>query len=358
MTLSLSLCRPSPRRTTRPFRYVAITVVLPFLACACAPEDLLQGVSMRESDPPLFLSAEAVSERAVDLLFSKPVTIRSYGFSPVLDVGEISDGSERISFLLSEDCEPGARYALDVEAEDDEGNSISVYASVLGFNGRVPALVLNEARFDYSKPKVEFLELKTLDAGNLGGVAVYVASSGSEPVYCFPPVESAAGEFVVLHFRSVEDGLVDELDALDASAGTDSYPLARDFWIDGSSKKLRKTDAILIRKRPGGSVVDALLVAEDCSVPWSDQEIAAAAASAVAEGAWLPEDAIGATGAQEVPACSGGTTATRTLCRTLQVEEGETKPAPGRRSQWRIVPTGGATPGRENAEGTYVPPVD
>ncbi len=323
-------------------RTLALVISLSAVTCACAPSDLLDGIAAVEPSPPSFECLSAVSPRELSVSFSEPVSIRSCRFSPDLALQTIIDGAAEVQIILDVETSAGARYGMDLEAEDADGNTLALYCTFRGHNNRVPSLILNEVRLDYSKPKVEFLELSMLEAGNLGGVEVYTASAGEDPLFIFPPVELRAGELVVLHLRSIEDGLVNETEGIDISSGVDASASARDFWIDGSSKRIRKTDVIVVRERRDGPCLDCLPVTEDLSNPWPNEEMTTVINTLIAEGSWSGG-----------PVSSQGSTTTRTLCR--YAETGISGSVIRSASQWRIVPTGGATPGGANVDGVYEP---
>ena len=101
----------------------------------------------------------------------------------------------------------GTHAVFSASVADSNGNSLSFSVPVTAFNDRVPKLRINEIRTVYSKPKVEYIELYALSDGNLSGVQVSCAMNTANPAYEFPAAEVRAGDYIVYHLRSVEEGL-------------------------------------------------------------------------------------------------------------------------------------------------------
>jgi hypothetical protein len=255
-----------------------------------------------------------------------------------LPVAGVGTSEEVVLIDFSQSLDRGKRYVVDLVAEDSDGNTVSVLAPFLGMNDEPPSLAISEIRTEYSKPKVEFIELFVRAAGNLGGLGVVTATSGfADPVFVFPPVKVEPGEYIVVHLRSLEEGAVDETGATDASSGTEASPSARDFWVSGTGKRLRKTDVAAIIGTDG-TFLDGVAFSESAGGEWKSEELRAAAASLAERGAWTGD-----------AASSAGCTATRTLCRDAAFTDRNSK------EDWRVTASGGATPGAVNAETAYAP---
>jgi len=290
-----------------------------------------------------FLSGKFVSETEIEFYFSFPVTILSLSFDPPLETGPAENGSE-VKVILDEIPEPGLRFSASIEAEDEWENLITAQITLFAQNNKVPNLQINELRTEYSKPRAEFIELKILSDGNLGAIRVFAAGNNAAPlIYQFPPVEVSEGEYVVLHLRTLEEGLcVDEIgEDLAESGGTDSCPSARDFWIPQSVKLLRKTDAVYVMDQDD-NVLDAVMISETPDAAWGKEYLASAASFLFAKGAWKspsgtmcqPVDAVDSSGIK--------TSATRSISRDEELENSKTA------ADWHITEIGGATPGLPN----------
>jgi hypothetical protein len=317
--------------------------------CSCATGtggDLATQVIGKKSESPVFLSCKAVSETEINFCFSKPVKVTSLYFSPELNVDKVEDG-ETVRVIFNSGLGSGVKLTADLLAKDDSGNTINVLVPLLTRNNRIPPLVINEIRTENSKPRYEFIELKTLKAGNMGALRVFIAGNYKAPmVYEFPPIEVAAGEYITLHLRTTEENSRDELGSnLNESGGDGSSPTARDLWVPGSTKLIHKTDAIYLLDQDD-HVVSAVMFSETADPWWNKDYLADAAEFLFNEGAWKNPDGsmCGPSGAVS----SAGTTATRTICRdeTLKVNSGTA-------ADWYITANSSATPGTPNNPKRY-----
>lgn len=247
----------------------------------------------------------------------------------------LPDGSG-IRFSLARSPGPGVKAILSGTVRDANGDTLSFAAPFTGYNDRVPRLRISEIRTDYSKPKVEYIEIVALTAGNLGGVEIFNALNGDVPVRELPAVEVKAGEYIVWHFRSVEEGLVNEMGSLDESGGTNSCPTARDFWDTQARSPFKGTNVVWLRERRGGAIMDALLCAESGKADWPTDAARAAALEAVAAGAWRPGALIADA------ASSDGMTPTRTLARDPALIDTDSA------ADWKVCPKGKCSPGKPN----------
>lgn len=329
-------------------RSIAGAAAFASAACfsACAPEAVLQGTVGVDCSPPSFVSARCSAADRLDLVFSEPVSISSLRIDPAVSGAEVADGAAEVAVSFPAPLSAGAAYVVDLVAEDADGNTLSVVAPFRGRNDSPPRLLINEVRTEYSKPKVEFIEFAILGGGQLGGLSVVSSILGPEtPLYVFPPASVCAGELVVLHLRTIEEGCSDEIGDPAASAGTEALPTARDFWVPGAEKRIRKTDGIAVLDCDGAPL-DGVLLSENAEGVWKNDEVGAFAAFLGENGAWL-----GASGALAlVPADaapSSALTATRTLCRNAASDDS------GTAADWKTVATGKATPGGVNSEAAY-----
>jgi hypothetical protein len=315
-------------------------------SCATGTGDGIAGqIIGNKSVSPVFLSCQAVSETEINFRFSKPVKVMSLHFSPALTLDEVEDGST-IRVTFSDGPGSGQRLTADLLAEDNSGNTINVLVPLLTRNSRIPPLLINEIRTEYSKPKCEFIEFKSLQAGNLGALRLFIAGNYKAPlVYEFPSVEVASGEYITLHLRTTEETNCDELGRnLAESGGTDSSSTARDLWIPGASKLLHKTDVIYLLDQDD-RVVDSVLLSESSDPWWSKDYFAEAAEFLFKAGAWESDGKI-CSPADAVS--SSGTTLTRTICRDETLKQSS-----GTAADWYITANSSATPGSPNNPKRY-----
>ncbi|MDR2922875.1 MAG: lamin tail domain-containing protein [Treponema sp.] len=330
------------------YRLLAVICSIFCTVCSCATgtTEAAAQILGKSSEAPVFLSCKAVSETEIDFQFSVPVKVTSLHFSPEIQPDAIENGST-VRVTLSESPGPGERVTADLLAEDDNGNTINVLVPFRTRNHRLPSLLITEIRTEYSKPKCEFIELKTLEAGNLGALRVFAAGNYKAPlIYEFPPVETAKGEYITLHLRTTEESNRDELGrSLDESGGADSSPAARDIWIPGSAKLLHKTDAVYLLDQ-ADRVVDAVMLSENADPWWNKDYFAESAEFLYNADAWKSPDNKICDPSKAVQ--SSGTALTRTICRDESTEKDSNTAA-----DWYITATSSATPGKPNNPKRY-----
>jgi hypothetical protein len=251
-----------------------------------------------------------------------------------------------VDVVFEETVGVGVGAAVSATVEDGKGNTLSFVLPFVGFNNRVPRLRISEVRFAYSKPKVEFIELLALSAGNLAGVEICNPLNEALPSYQMPAAEVQAGDYVVWHLRTVEEGVLDELgprspSGLGVSAGVDASAQSRDLWSALTKAPLKTNNVIVVRERKGGLILDALLCSDGLSADWASEAVRGVASEAVATGAWLGGEGIGAA------ASAAGSTVTRTLGRRVALD-GSALLDSDSASDWCVCPTGKATPGARN----------
>ena len=303
---------------------------------ACSSDGALQQILGSKAEPPVYLDCRPVSSTEVVFSFSKPVRLVSLEFNPAFETEFIEEDND-VKVIFSSSLEEGRKITADLLVEDSNKNTLNVIVPFRARNDRMPVLVFNELRTEYSKPKVEFVEFFVLEAGNLGAMRLFIASNAlSEPVYEFSPSEVKAGEYIVLHLRTIEEGCLDETGTdLALSGGTEAQSAARDFWLPGAVKLLRKTDALWIMDQDE-RIIDAVLLGETPETLGKNRKVSEAAAFLCDKKAWLLD-----------PVTSAGTTNTRTICRD------ETIPASPEAKNWYITATSSATPGKPNNQKRY-----
>jgi hypothetical protein len=329
-------------------------ITLALLFCACSSANSAEA-ALREAFgtneravSPVFLGCKAVSPKRIAFRFSLPVTVASLNFNPALAVESIGEGDE-VFVDLSEETEAGVQITADILVEDERKNTLNALTVFRARNDRLPHFLITELRTEASKPKGEFVELKTLTDGNLGALRLFTASCGIDaPIFECDPVEVKKGEYIVIHLRSYEEGSINETGKnLSASYAADSQNSARDFWLAGAAKKLRKTDAVFFMDQDD-AVIDAVIFSADGT--WGSKTYAGnmekAAQLLKEKGAWKFS---GETPSPTDAFSSAATTATRTICRW------ETKENSNSATDWYITVSGGATPGKPNNKNKYVP---
>jgi hypothetical protein len=328
-------------------------IILTVLLGACSTEQAIQQALGASAETPVFLGVKALSPREIQFEFSKPVAVRSLNFDPPLEVLSISDGTagENSSALVSlaEAVQGGARILADLLVEDEKGNTLGVLIPFRARNDRIPRVRITELRTEYANPKAEFVEIRTLSAGNLGALRLFIAGTGlAEPVFEFPPAEVGAGEYLVVHLRTADPASVDETGAdLALSGGAEALPDVRDFWAPAAVKRLRRTDAVLLLDQED-LILDAALLSENPDNAWAKEDLDRAAKLLAAQDAW--QNAAGSRSLSPHDAIpTKGTTATRTICRDESAEDTNTA------ADWYLAATSQASPGKPNSDKRYEP---
>jgi hypothetical protein len=334
------------------FRFIFLLLALVLTAFSCSSEGELQDILGLdpETKSPVFRDCRPVSPTEVVFTFSHPVTVVSVVFEPALEIDSVEDGSE-VTVTFTGNIEAGIRITADILVEDSKKDTLNVIVPFRARNDRMPALVFNELRTEYSKPKAEFVEFLASESGNLGAMRLFIAGySVSEPIYEFPPAEVTAGEYIVFHVRTLEEGCVDETGSnLALSGGTDAHSNARDFWLANTAEMLRKTDALWLMDQDD-RIIDAVIFSENPGDSWGNSKVAEAAKLLGAKKAWLPlsngnEDEHWSPSPDDV-VTSKGTTVSKTICRD------ESLPAEPRAGNWYVTATNGLTPGEKNKSGS------
>jgi hypothetical protein len=302
---------------------------------ACSTEGALQRMFGTDAAAPVFYGCKIPAEGEVDFLFSSGVKVLSMYFDPPMEEAELLSQGETVAIRFNSSLPGGSKITADLLVEDKDRNTLNVLVSFRTRNDRMPPFVINEIRADYSKPKVEFIEIKILEPGNLGALRLFAAyDTAEEALFEFPPVEVKAGDYVVLHTRSIEDGIEDETESKLASGGTDASS-GWDFWLPGSLK-LHSTNAIYGMDQDD-RIIDGVLLSNS-DYKWIDP-VASAATRLAGQNAW--------TGTSSEEAFnSDGNTATRTICRAAGADSNSA-------ADWYITVTSGATPGRANNPNRY-----
>ena len=320
------------------------------LTLACSTEGVIQQVLGFSTQPPVFIDCRPVSPTELVFRFSHPVTVSSLNFDLGYEAVVVEEGTEvRVAF--SRVPEEGRRITADIIVEDSGRNTLNVIVPFRARNERMPKIVFNELRLDYSNPRIEFIEFYVLEGGNLGAMRLFIAHQSMEiPFYEFPPAEVKTGDYIVLHLRTRDDSAVDETgDNLALSGGDGARNDARDLWIPGNRKLLHTPNGIWLMDQDD-NILDALLLSQTPASDVSNRTFMAAAEFLGKRNAWLPVSGEAEAGWVPTPSdaiLSAGTTATRTLNRD------ESLPHAPRGSNWYVTVTSGQTPGTANNTRRY-----
>lgn len=299
-----------------------------------------------------------------EIVFSQEQIVVTEGHQrDVLDLEDgTTEGREQASgfqlqvvFTESQQLEMGATYIFSGVAHDQEGNSLLFQLPFYGFNRNVAGVVLSEVRTEASNAdkknaKIEYVELYVHTPGNLAGISLSSAIDEKKyGEYVFPQVEVKKGEYILVHFRTAEEykgRCIDETDSnLNASTAPDSCSDVREFWVSGTSARLGKDDAIVLRQRSSGSLMDVLLYARSDISETARKTLIPVARELVAEGGW--------SGGADISSwvVSDGLSTTKILARQniaqiQQAAENGLELPMARKEDWLVK--SGATPGLAN----------
>lgn len=349
------------------------TVLLLFgwLFCACVSEVVQTMFSAEDLRPPSLLSWQSSGSNELLLVFDEPVQAAAADFRLGLATDDSSGGDRaplsgipirnlvvsaegQLRLQLAAAVPAGAALALSGFASDLAGNSTSFTLPLWGYNPQPAALLINEIISAGSDSHPDVVEMYVVQAGNLAGLCLYVGLADEYDLrYVFASCQVAAGEYIVLHLKPQGlSGEVDELEAVDVSLGLDAHPQARDFWCQIGVQLSGKNGVLSLYTSPYGTALDALLYSERTSNSdtryrgFGTAAFLARAEALVAAGLWLaaegavrPEDAANAA----------AVTSTRTLGRSA--DSADTNSA----ADWHVVPTRGASIGRQNTDERYQP---
>jgi hypothetical protein len=311
------------------------------LCVSCFVEEKIEVLGNR-SQAPVFLGYRAAGGQTLQFRFSRPVEVLTFIADPPLPVESV-DGGEVVQVNLSGAIPGGAPYTADILVKDEGGNTLNVLIPFRSRNDRIPRTLINELRTEYSKPKTEYVELKTLEAGNLGALRLFISGNTKAPmVFEFPPVEVAAEQYIVVHLRTVEEGVADEAAGDPSlSGGADAGENSLDFWIPGTEKLLHKTDVVYLMDQDD-NIVDAVMMSENPDPWWTKDHFVQAADLLYRQGAWVSAD-------ETIPGPAGAViTITIKTAMTRSVSRDETIPDSNSAADWYITATSAATPGAPN----------
>ena len=315
---------------------ITIIAVVPF-SCKVST----QGVQVLEGDyvAPQLDSYSVIDERTVELVFTEQVKVTGTVVSPFVEgvsdseehsasedlslalsaaageVGAISadvvydeSNSNVVRVVLAQDAVVGLKYELYGVVEDVHGNSLTFAVTFVGYNSRIPAIVMTEVQTDLvtknaeeksnGTRRAEFVELLALEDGNLAGLELFGCSYGESKKYSFPPIEVSKGEIIVVHMRKTGEGCVTEdKDLLNLASGAYTRTDVRDLWSENESKCFgSKTDIIVLKNSLTDSIVDAVMFRESSVLSWENLKVDCAeqiANAGIYEGAGVEFATIG-----------------------------------------------------------------
>lgn len=284
---------------------ITLAAVIPF-SCKVTT----QGIEIIGGDysNPKLETISVVDERTVKISFSEEIKLNDIVVSPVLpgiSDSSVSSKTEDLSMALaaasgeyghinasieySEDKKTalinleqptvvGKSYEIFGVVEDFIGNTLTFCIPFVGYNSYVPKIIFTEAQIKYQKGskdgktiyRGEYLELLALENGNLAGLEIVSGSDGESKKYCFPAIDVVQGEIILVHFRTVGDGCINEDgENLNLATAPHSKDGIRDLWSESTVAHFNdSSDVIILRNTVDGTIIDALMYAADDAVEW------------------------------------------------------------------------------------------
>lgn len=343
---------------------VIFTAAMP-LSCRMSEEGV--EIVTTETQAPEILSFYAMDNSNLVLICSQKVEIEKVqveaedgSYFEENTAHKYSIDSSQVKFTLKEPAKRGINYTLSGSLKDDGGNQLTFKLPFCGINESPARLLLSEVRSKHSVSngeikKAEYVEFYVLKGGNTCGLEVVSGSDGEDNKYVFPDMEVATGEYIVVHYRTVKDGLCISETGSDfsLSTATDSSD-ARDLWVENTDSRIGDNDVIILRDSGRNSIVDAVLFSASEKEKWYYKEQSNLASSAFIAGIWEGGDSV------KYAACCDNVSLLRTLSRLNVAQIIEANPADSItedtvitvcKDDWAIVTT--ATPGTQNSTEVY-----
>ena len=350
-----------PNATQKPAGKSALSLVCilgALLAASCA-EDSWESLSTFDSEslrPPQLEKVTGVQPDVLEVYFNKDTWVEraSLAVYPDLVVVSVEDGSPVVLISLRQPGEPGKRYTLEMSVRDEQGNTCSFLYHFYGYNPRIPAVLINEVIVNSpSTTTYNLVELAVLSDGNMEGVTLFEGTkSFADKTFIFPSLEVRAGEFILVHFNTIEAaGEINETGGnIKAASGKGASATAWDFWLPGTGNLTKDNDVISLYTDPEGDLIDGLLYTSRRYEPGAKYNgfgtslMLNKATQLVSGGGWItlkeepfPEDAFDPSRA----------TSTRSICRDSRSTDTNSA------ADWHIVPTGKRSPGAKNSDEVY-----
>lgn len=191
---------------------------------------------------------------------------------------EYSEDNKTAVINLEEPTKIGKTYEVFGVVEDRIGNTLTFCIPFVGYNSFVPKLIMTEAQIKYGKGssggntiyRGEYIEFLALEDGNLAGLEIISGADGEKKKYDFPSVDVCQGEIILVHFRTVAEGCVNEVgDDLNLATAPHSANGIRDLWSESTVAHFNdSSDVIILRNTVDGSIMDALMYAADDAEEW------------------------------------------------------------------------------------------
>ncbi|MDR1932405.1 MAG: hypothetical protein LBQ57_06220 [Spirochaetales bacterium] len=345
-------------RRMRAVRLLCVLAAGAFLPVSCAEDtwESLMTFNSEELRPPRLEKVVGVETDVFEAHFDKdtwvePASLQVY---PDLAVRSFEDGAPVVRIVLEEGGRPGQRYTLELSVRDARGNTCSFLYHFYGYNPRIPGMLINEVLVNTpSTTAYNQVEIIILADGDMGGVTLFEGTkSYADKTFIFPSLEVRQGDFILVHFNTVNaEGEVNETGgSKTAATGKGFKDTAWDFWLPETGNLTKDNETLSLYTNPEGDLIDGLLYTSRVYEAGAKYNgfgtslMLNKAQELVSGGGWLtagedvfPQDGFDPTGA----------TSTRTICRDSLSTDTDTA------ADWHIVPAGKRSPGAVNSDEVY-----
>lgn len=208
-----------------------------------------------------------------------------------------------VNLLICSKTEIGKKYELYCQAIDLFGNSMSFTIPFYGYNNNFPTIVISEVSDYYSgkDSSVEYIELYAMTSGNLFGLELITANN--QQVYSLPCANVNAGEYIVVHLRTIDKNLsISELGMdLSLSKAIDSVDGKRDIWIESSESALSPSaDIVILNNYQKSKFIDCIIYSKQEYAlendTWKNEKLSEFANKCVEQKVWnsgvSPKDSV------------------------------------------------------------------
>lgn len=293
--------------------FLVIVVLMSAVPFSCKATE--QGIEIIGGDyeNPCIVNFEVKNEKSFEIKFSDVVTLKKSVVSPFIEnisdssehseilnlspslsaacgtygylesVQSVCDDGKKITFMMENEMEPGKKYEVFGTVEDKAGNSLTFCVPFVGYNARIPKLIITEAQIKYAKGtrkgtdifRAEYVELLVCEDGNLAGVELWSAEDGESKKFVCPAVEVKKGEIILIHPRKKEYGCINEIgDDLNLATAEHSKDGVRDLWSSQEESCYNDTaDVIYILNSYNNMIVDAVFYNSSELENWKSKQM-------------------------------------------------------------------------------------
>ncbi|MBN2735607.1 MAG: hypothetical protein JXR70_01410 [Spirochaetales bacterium] len=231
-----------------------------FLAC-CTPPPFETSEAKVDLNPPQ-LQDFSNSPKGLTLSFDENIelTAEDISFEPELEVSGIEMEKQSVTISTTGQI-PGQEYTLRLRVNDVQGNSQDLLAAFYGYNPRLPKALINEFTTQGSSTHPDLVEIRLLEAGNIGGLCFFEGTRNNwDQRFVFPAMELLANDFLLLHTKP--QGIPEEINEIQSpeiSQGYDSSHQAYDFWLPQGTGLSANNGVLSLYSSPQGELIDGLV---------------------------------------------------------------------------------------------------